>query len=175
MISVRRGHGRRTRVWLSVALAAVGIILVGSPPVVPARGHRLEIVSIVSAIACVLVVCTEKRRVGVFERLIASYALGTAYVFVRALMASSGMSYVNPGTFTLHLVGVLILFMLIFVGLSTGVDAIRGKHRRGGAFVDKPHCLQCGYCLVGLVQPRCPECGTPFDPALLEPKPRVGD
>ena len=25
-------------------------------------------------------------------------------------------------------------------------------------------CRQCGYDLQGLVDPRCPECGTPFDP-----------
>lgn len=27
------------------------------------------------------------------------------------------------------------------------------------------HCLQCGYSLRGLPENRCPECGTPFDPA----------
>ena len=26
------------------------------------------------------------------------------------------------------------------------------------------HCEQCGYDLRGLPEPRCPECGTPFDP-----------
>ena len=25
-------------------------------------------------------------------------------------------------------------------------------------------CLECGYPLDGLPEPRCPECGTPFDP-----------
>jgi ribosomal protein L37E len=24
------------------------------------------------------------------------------------------------------------------------------------------HCIQCGYNLFGLTEPRCPECGTPF-------------
>ena len=28
-------------------------------------------------------------------------------------------------------------------------------------------CVQCGYLLRGLTEPRCPECGTPFDPKLL--------
>jgi hypothetical protein len=28
-------------------------------------------------------------------------------------------------------------------------------------------CLECGYNLTGLSEPRCPECGTPFDPAKL--------
>jgi predicted amidophosphoribosyltransferase len=26
-------------------------------------------------------------------------------------------------------------------------------------------CRMCGYSLRGLTQPRCPECGEPFDPA----------
>lgn len=28
-------------------------------------------------------------------------------------------------------------------------------------------CQACGYVLHGLTEPRCPECGTPFDPRLL--------
>jgi len=28
-------------------------------------------------------------------------------------------------------------------------------------------CARCGYHLKGLADPRCPECGTPFDPGLL--------
>ena len=31
-------------------------------------------------------------------------------------------------------------------------------------------CRRCGYSLRGLTVPRCPECGQPFDPALLEHK-----
>ena len=30
-----------------------------------------------------------------------------------------------------------------------------------------PKCEKCGYLLIGLEIPRCPECGTPFDPVLL--------
>ena len=32
-----------------------------------------------------------------------------------------------------------------------------------------PVCLKCGYDLRGQTEPRCPECGTPFDPALIQP------
>ena len=31
-----------------------------------------------------------------------------------------------------------------------------------------PVCLSCGYNLRGLTEPRCPECGAPFDEAFLE-------
>ena len=30
-------------------------------------------------------------------------------------------------------------------------------------------CKECGYILHGLIEPRCPECGTAFDPATLGP------
>ena len=37
-------------------------------------------------------------------------------------------------------------------------------------------CRECGYLLTGLREPRCPECGTAFDPALLEKiSPNAGD
>jgi hypothetical protein len=26
-----------------------------------------------------------------------------------------------------------------------------------------PRCQKCGYLLIGLPEPRCPECGTPFE------------
>jgi hypothetical protein len=34
-------------------------------------------------------------------------------------------------------------------------------------------CVKCGYLLYGLTQPRCPECGTPFDPKLLAGPPSL--
>lgn len=33
------------------------------------------------------------------------------------------------------------------------------------------HCHKCGYNLRGLPKPRCPECGTDFDPSNLPPTP----
>lgn len=29
---------------------------------------------------------------------------------------------------------------------------------------DRRYCLDCGYKLMGLAEPRCPDCGRPFDP-----------
>lgn len=56
--------------------------------------------------------------------------------------------------------GAFVLFILV-----------RGPMRRHlrTQLVEKgiPICLACGYDLRGQVEARCPECGTPFDPALL--------
>lgn len=52
------------------------------------------------------------------------------------------------------------------------------RFRRHWALPDEPTCRRCGYILRGLTQPRCPECGTPFDAARLrslDEKTREGD
>lgn len=43
----------------------------------------------------------------------------------------------------------------VFARLHAFVDSKRRKRRRG-------FCITCGYCLRGLIEPRCPECNTPF-------------
>lgn len=60
--------------------------------------------------------------------------------------------------------GVLILFVGYVVGQMVGVGlAIRVMFPLGPR--PRPnHCAKCGYCLTGLPEPRCPECGAPFQP-----------
>lgn len=41
----------------------------------------------------------------------------------------------------------------------------RWRRRRNGS------CVNCGYTLRGLTEPRCPECSTEFDPSTLPPQP----
>lgn len=45
--------------------------------------------------------------------------------------------------------------------LCRGLDLCVGRGRRSRG---EPRCRRCGYCLIGIVEPRCPECGNPFDP-----------
>lgn len=58
--------------------------------------------------------------------------------------------------------------------LATLPLAIRAT-RRAPASVSPWICVRCGYLLYGLSEPRCPECGTPFDPALVPPSPDPSD
>lgn len=53
--------------------------------------------------------------------------------------------------------------------LAGGFSActILGAWMRGPQ-VDLGHCRECGYNLAGLPEPRCPECGTKFDPNATE-------
>lgn len=34
--------------------------------------------------------------------------------------------------------------------------------------LERRPCFECGYSTIGLTDPRCPECGTPFDPNVYE-------
>ena len=54
--------------------------------------------------------------------------------------------------------------------LVVGVPTVLSWHR------SRPvpgHCQKCGYNLAGLPEPRCPECGTEFDPP-RSPAPEAG-
>jgi hypothetical protein len=47
--------------------------------------------------------------------------------------------------------------------------------RRAPTTADPRTCAHCGYLLYGLREPRCPECGTPFNPSLRERRAASGD
>lgn len=64
--------------------------------------------------------------------------------------------------------------LFIFLGLIStmyasafGLVTHQAAHRNP-ATPDLSRCQKCGYLLKGLEQPRCPECGAAFDPALLQ-------
>jgi hypothetical protein len=63
----------------------------------------------------------------------------------------------------------LFIALAIALGavLATIVIARFTESQRRRDVPDAPLCRACGYVLLGLTQPRCPECGHPFDPALL--------
>ncbi len=44
------------------------------------------------------------------------------------------------------------------------MDAPTSDNMPLGRLADAGRCRQCGYLLRGLTEPRCPECGRPFDP-----------
>jgi hypothetical protein len=80
------------------------------------------------------------------------------YAAVQALPSKS-----EPGS-AIQSYGALYGPWIVGLGLLSlllGVFVVPRRIRPG-------HCPACGYELRGLTEPRCPECGTPFDPKLLE-------
>jgi hypothetical protein len=63
---------------------------------------------------------------------------------------------------------VLIMSMTGYiVGFSAGTHYWARQYALRNEENPEPRCDQCGYSLVGLTRPRCPECGTAFDESLL--------
>jgi hypothetical protein len=57
---------------------------------------------------------------------------------------------------SIWLVGIPVIFLPWFALAPWRWIARRRRRKRGS-------CVHCGYSLTGLTEPRCPECGTPFD------------
>jgi hypothetical protein len=62
--------------------------------------------------------------------------------------------------------GTFVLVFLVTWGLLCGLIFVR---RRYWPVYQEGLCAKCGYDLRGLVEPRCPECGTPFDSPIPTP------
>lgn len=67
--------------------------------------------------------------------------------------------YCEEGTFFAMVIGIVAAFWTFGPGVAMLLLAVRIRRvMRSGC------CIQCGYDLRGLSEPRCPECGTPFSP-----------
>jgi hypothetical protein len=72
------------------------------------------------------------------------------------------------------------ILVVVGTGAITGVSLlaivrtpVRRALRRRLVELGTAICVNCGYDLRGQTQPRCPECGKAFDPALLTPADRA--
>ncbi len=64
---------------------------------------------------------------------------------------------------------IALLFVAGFT-FSIQIGIVKRKLRTELVKRGVPICIPCGYDLRGLTEPRCPECGTSFDSALLGEK-----
>ncbi len=70
----------------------------------------------------------------------------------------------NPWAAFRNWIVIVSLYAVLFASLTQALArALRPRKHEG-----PPQCNCCGYNLTGLSEPRCPECGTSFDPALLD-------
>ncbi|UCG17631.1 MAG: hypothetical protein JSV19_06290, partial [Phycisphaerales bacterium] len=117
-------------------------------------------------LACLVLICWPLRdhRVAVRVPLAAwasQFAVFLAYWFVLLQTVPQAYSLTPPGFLRSIAYNLLIYFGGPLVLLSAAVH-VRNRYWP----VHEPgRCRVCDYDLRGLPEPRCPECGSPFDPA----------
>ena len=88
------------------------------------------------------------------------------------VLIASGIVVSLGASLLLHVSVNLILPLLLGAGLVMGgvlLFFVPMVLMLGGAERHDPlHCGKCGYNLTGLTEPRCPECGEPFDVRVLK-------
>ncbi len=83
------------------------------------------------------------------------------YTFVQGVMYGATESWGGPNNVVVGaaLIASIALFLACFVAVASILLRPLGPPFKPG------HCIECEYPLIGLPEPRCPECGTPFDPS----------
>jgi len=171
-------QGSRTYQTLFLAcILSVPIIEMLLPRLNPYRFSAegvYKLVLIVPFLACWFLSIYAGRKISVTSRFYYGFLQSLAIVYLifaeyrcrlhRSVLGVSG----NDSLLIIALMwtGVIIVYTSMFTVGTT--MAIRFTHRRTDVANDS-HCSQCGYSLRGLPEPRCPECGAAFDPALLKP------
>ncbi len=59
--------------------------------------------------------------------------------------------------------GIEICFILWLSVALLAIVPLRSQVKRA-RLQDRGLCVKCRYILTGLIEPRCPECGQPFEP-----------
>jgi len=104
--------------------------------------------------------------------------LAGAGLCVRILLFTSCayMAHIDPtGQPWQQVPALMLLGGLVFVleALLSLIVILMAILELGSRQVPRRLCAKCGYLLAGLREPRCPECGTPFDPSLLQARPSL--
>jgi len=88
-----------------------------------------------------------------------------ALIFISSTRMSSG--YLHPIDYGYLLVYSMVVCSavayIVFLIIFTPIYYL---FRWARAYAHAEECANCGYCLFGLPQNRCPECGLVFDPGL---------
>jgi hypothetical protein len=90
------------------------------------------------------------------------FRIGLANVLISLLFVAlvNALSW-SPGQAERPFAVMGAAYLLVLLGLTILA------HRRAPR-MDASRCPNCGYLLIGLPEPRCPECGTGFDPAVVQ-------
>jgi hypothetical protein len=140
-------------------LCAIAIVLITlKENLHPRRRTASDYLYFAPGALCAVAASLPSRRVRFRTRAAAGFYLGLAYTCVinsddRMLLVVSWATIVSRSLTCL--VGCAVAFPVLTHCISRLL---------GPGEPDLTCCQQCGYCLIGLPKPRCPECGTAISP-----------
>lgn len=114
-------------------------------------------------------ICLPQRR---YRIILGSSIMASGMCSLYVIAISLGYAF-SPDPIERATAGWGLLYLLTFTfGILGGgsillLCSIAYLRNRYWPLVPAGHCRVCGYDLYGLPEPRCPECGTPFDPEEL--------
>lgn len=155
---------------LPVLLLVLGLFnwLAGLPEAIRQPAEALQSVLCIAGFCGALLVgaCTHHRMTRTLAGILAvgpMLLIGTCWH-----VEQSGLGYGEENLPKVLPFLLLACFSIVLTVLLTPtVLAMAIRELRDGVRAKSGLCVECGYNLTGLRDPRCPECGTPFDPNLL--------
>ena len=154
---------RRFCLWTTVGVGAIVVMAILFPRTSPWRWSYWDLGYIVPAVVCAIVAGSPTTCAGFRLRAISGFCQSLAFLVV---FAQGRVSLRDPAEVTAKWVTWVVAYTLVFTAITHGVVFLS---RRGKGNEDC--CEKCGYSLYGLRTPRCPECGTSFDPRRQVTKP----
>ena len=151
--------------WRRALPSLVFLFIVGSifhTWIVPPGIYPEDFLILVPLASCVWISIRSGRRVDALTRCSFGLLQGIILIFIYSNFWSRNIRFGDPMEVFWTWVLLTVAYALLF-GSITHALSVRWSHREPNL----SQCAKCGYLLKGLIEPRCPECGTPFDPDLL--------
>ena len=138
-------------------LSAIALVVISlfKETLYPRRWTYSDLLYLVPVLACAIIASVPSRRVGYRTRAMAGVYLGLGFLFVindyRTLVEDDLAQIAFRSSCC------MIACMAVFATVTECISRLVGARGPKWEF-----CQKCGYCLFGLADPRCPECGTPI-------------
>jgi len=139
-------------------LAATAIILISLKETLhPRQWTYSDLLYLIPIVGCAVIASFPTRTANYRTRLVAGFYIGLAFLFV--INDDRNLAQDALANIAIRSLSCLIAGTAIFGTVTQYISSLMG-----GSKNESDCCQKCGYLLLGLVEPRCPECGTPFDP-----------
>ena len=159
---------RRWRFWWATA-AGVAIILLlaaGCQYHRPWRWYPEYLAFLLPVLLCAAGAVYAGSDIGISERAASGLLQSVSFLFFFA-EGHLDHQYATDSELAFKWSFWVVFYTLIFAVITQWLVSVLSVE--GSRNARLPHvCERCGYNLTGLNEPRCPECGTPFPPSLLQ-------